>query len=122
MLVKDGIDLHHFHRNHGFRVGNHFHGEMRLAIGGAAADRRAHPGGIGGINEVHVQADGNAGRVVHGLFQGLRQHVAQAALIDIAHSEDVNAGFLYDFAFLGIQVARANDHDVAGLGFGLEPA
>ena len=95
---------------------------MRLAIGGAAADRRAHPGGIGGINEVHVQADGNASRVVHGVFQGFGHDVTQAALVDIAHGEDVNAGFLYDFAFLGIQVARSNDYDIARLGFGLEPA
>jgi len=54
VLVKDRIDFHYFHRNHGLGVGNHFHGEMRFTIGDATADRRADAWGIRGVNEVHV--------------------------------------------------------------------
>ena len=67
-----------------------------------------------------VEADRDACRVVHGVFEGVRHHFAHAALVDVAHGKDVDAGFFYDFAFLGIEIARADDDDVARLGLGLE--
>jgi len=42
------------------------------------------------------------------------------AFVNVAHGEDVDAGFFDDFAFLGVEIASANDDDVAGFGFGLE--
>src|SRR5262249_43914694 len=48
--------------------------------------------------------------------------VAHAALVNVAHREDVNTGFLYDFAFLRVEVARSDDDNIAGFGFGLEAA
>jgi len=32
---------------------------------------------------------------------------------NIAHGKDVDAGFLHDFAFLGVEIAGADDDDVA---------
>src|SRR5207253_4256960 len=83
-------------------------------------DGSANAGRIGGIDEIHIQADGDTGGIVHGVLEGFGHHVAQAALVNVAHSEDVNAGFLDDFAFLGVEIARADDDDVARLGFWLE--
>src|SRR5689334_14721842 len=45
VLVENGVDLDDFEGNHGFGVGNHFHGEMGFAIGDAAAHGSAHAGG-----------------------------------------------------------------------------
>src|SRR5258708_6304915 len=120
VFVENGIDLDDFQGNHGFGVGDHFHSEMGFAIGDAATDGSANAGGIGGIDEIHIEAHGDTRSVVHRVFEGVRHDFAHAALVNIAHGEDVDAGFLYDFAFLGVEVARADDDDVAGLGFGLE--
>src|SRR5712692_36598 len=120
VFVENRIDLDDFEGNHGLGVGNHFHGEVGFAIGDAAAHRRAHSGRVGGIDEVHVQADGDAGGVVHGVLEGLGHDVPHAALVDVAHSEDMDAGFFDDFAFLRVEIAGADDDDVAGFGFGLE--
>ena len=100
-------------RDHGFAVGDHFHGEVSFAIGYAAADGCADAGSVGGIDEIHVEADGDAGGVVHGVFDGVGHDFAHAALVDVAHGEDVNAGFFCDFAFVGVEIARADDDDVA---------
>ncbi len=109
MLVEDGIDLDDLERNHGLGVGDHFHGEVGFAVGDAAADRSAHAGGVGGIDEIHIEADGDAGGVVHGVLQGFGHDVAQAALVNVAHGENTDAGFLDDFALLGVEIARADE-------------
>ena len=72
------------------------------------------------IDEVHIQANGDAGGVVHGVLEGVGHDFAHAALVHVAHGEDVDAGFLDDFAFLGVEIAGTDDHDVAGFGLGLE--
>jgi len=76
---------------------------------GASADRRSP-----------IEADGDAGGVVHGVLQSVGHDFAHAAFVNVAHGEDVDAGFFDDFAFLGVEIASANDDDVAGFGFGLE--
>src|SRR5437667_10718970 len=90
---------------------------MSLAVGGTPAHRRANSGSIRGIHEIHVQADGDSSGVVHSVFEGFRHDIAHAALVDIAHGENVDTGFLDDFAFLSIEVARADNDDVSRLGF-----
>src|SRR5258708_24025776 len=92
---------------------------MGFAVGDAAAHGSADAGSIGGIDEVHIEADGDAGGVVHGVLEGVGHDFAHTALVNVAHGENVNAGFFDDFAFLGVEVARTNDDDVAGFGFGL---
>src|SRR5256885_13755025 len=93
---------------------------MGFAVGDAAADGSADTGSIGGIDEIHIEADGDAGGVVPGVLEGVRHDFAHAPLVNVAHGEDVDAGFFYDFAFLGAGIAGTNDNDVAGFGFGLE--
>src|ERR1700722_12822448 len=93
---------------------------MGFAVGYAAADRSSDAGGVGGIDEVHVEADGNAGGVVHGVLYRVGHDFAHAALIDVSHGENVDAGFFGDLALVGVEIARANDHDVAWLSFRLE--
>jgi hypothetical protein len=93
---------------------------MRFAVSSPPAYGRANAGGIRGIHEVHVQTDGDARGVIHGVFQGFRHDVAHAALVNIAHGENVDTGFLDDFAFLSVEVARADNDDVSRLGFRLE--
>src|SRR5260370_39349646 len=119
MLVEDGIDLDDFAGSHGLGVGDHFHGEVGFAVGDAAADRSAHAGGVGGIDEIHIEADGDAGGVVHGVLESVGHDFAHAALVYVAHGEDVDAGFFHDFALLGVEIARTDNHDVAGLRFRL---
>src|SRR5258706_12829681 len=95
---------------------------MGLAVGDAAADGSADAGSVGGIDEVHIEADGDAGGVVHGVLERVGHDFAHAALVNVAHGEDVGGGFFDDFAFLGVGNASANDDDVAGFGLGLESA
>src|SRR6266852_3405314 len=120
VFVENGIDLDDFEGNHGLGVGDHFHGEMGFAIGDTAAHGSADAGSVGGIDEVHIEADGDAGGVVHGVLEGVGHDFAHAALVDVAHGEDVDAGYLDDLSFLGVEIAGTDDDDVAGLGFGLE--
>src|SRR5260370_23152028 len=93
---------------------------MGFAVGDAAADGSADAGSVGGIDEVHIEADGDAGGVVHGVLESVGHDFAHAALVNVAHGEDVDAGFFDDFTFLGVEIAGADDDDVAGLCFGLE--
>src|SRR5712692_11249228 len=116
VFVEDGIDLDDFEGNHGLGVGDHFHREMGFAVGNAAADGSANTGGVGRIDEVHIEADGDAGGVVYGVLEGLGHDVAHAALVNVAHGEDVDARFLDDFAFLGVEITGADDDDVARFG------
>src|SRR5437868_4617398 len=120
MLVENGIDLDDFQTDHRFAVSDHFHGQVSFAVSDSAAYRSAYAGSVGGIYEIHVEADGDAGGVVHGILYGVGHHFSHAALVDVAHGEDVNAGFLRDFALVGIEIARADDDDIARLGLGLE--
>jgi len=120
VFVDDGIYFDDFEGDHGFGVGDHFHGEMGFAVGDAAAHGRADAGSVAGIDEIHIQADGDAGGVVHGVFEGVGHDFAHAAFIDVAHGEDVDTGFFRDFAFLSVEVARADDDDIARFGFRLE--
>ena len=96
-------------------VGNHFERKVRFAIGGAAAHRRADAGRVGGINEIHVEADGDACRVVACKAQGFGHHFAHAALVDVAHRKNVHAGFLDQAAFFRIEIADADQRDIARL-------
>src|SRR6266852_1568694 len=120
VFVENGINLDDFEGNHGLGVGDHFHGEMGFAIGDTAAHGSADAGGVGGIDEIHIEADRDAGGVVHGVLESLGHDVAHAALVNVAHGEDMNAGFLDDFAFLRVEITGADDDDVARFGFGLE--
>ena len=100
-------------RDHGFAVGDHFHGEMGFAVGDAAAHGRADAGSVGGIDEIHVEADGDAGGVVHGVFHGVGHDFAHAALVDVAHGENVDAGFFDESAFVGVEIAHTDEDDIA---------
>src|SRR5882762_4937164 len=79
---------------------------MGFAVGDAAAHGSADAGSIGGIDEVHIEADGDAGGVVHGVLEGVGHDFAHAALVNVAHGEDVDAGFRDDFAFLGVEIVK----------------
>src|SRR5260370_16417629 len=90
---------------------------MGFAVGDAAAYWSADTRGVGRIDEVHIEADGDACGVIHGVLESVGHDFAHAALVNVAHGEDVDAGFLDDFAFLRVEVARANDDDIGGGGF-----
>ena len=90
---------------------------MSFAVGGPPAHGRANAGSIRGIDEIHVQADSDARGVVHSVFEGFRHDIAHAALVNVAHGENVDPGFLDDLPFLSIEVARADNDDVSWLGF-----
>src|SRR5437660_8481856 len=53
-------------------------------------------------------SDLDASGIVHGVLEGFGHYVTQAALINVAHGEDVDAGFLDDFPFLGVEIGRAS--------------
>src|SRR5260370_3952930 len=61
VLVEDGIDLDDLERNHGLGVGDHFHGEVGFAVRDAAAHGSADSGSVGRVDEIHIEADGDAG-------------------------------------------------------------
>src|SRR6266581_3744058 len=93
---------------------------MGFAVGDAAANGGADAGSVGGIDEIHIEADGDACGVVHGVLQGFGHDVAQATLVNVAHGEDVDAGFLDDFAFLRVEIPGTDNDDVARLGLGFK--
>ena len=78
------------------------------------------PGASLRVHEVHVQAYGDAVGVVGGVFQGVGHDFAHAALVNVAHGEDANAGFFDQAALLGVEIANAHQHDILRLDFRLE--
>ncbi len=93
---------------------------MRFSVGHTTADWSPDAGSVGRIYKIHIKTDGDARGIVHRIFQRVGHHFAHAALVNVAHGEDVNAGLFYDFAFLRVQIPRTDDHDVAGFCLGLE--
>ena len=65
-FVDHRIHFHHFHRDHVAAIADHLHGEVRFAIGDAAAHRRADAGRIFGIDEIHIEREMEAGGVARG--------------------------------------------------------
>ena len=92
---------------------------MCFAVSHAAAHRCAHSRSVGRVHEIHVQAYGRAVGIVGHETQRLTHHVAHAALIDIAHGKNVDAGLLDQAALFRIQIAHANKRDVTRLGLRL---
>src|SRR5258706_7837148 len=64
VFIEDGIDLDDFEGNHGLGVCNHFHGEMSFPVGDAAAHGSADSGSIGGVPQIPIAADSDAGGVL----------------------------------------------------------
>ena len=71
VLVDDGVNLDDLEAEHAAVVGEDLHGQVRFAIGGAAAHRRADAGSIFGVDPVHVERDVVAGGAVAGRARGL---------------------------------------------------
>src|ERR1700689_142546 len=92
VLVDHGIHFDNFEAEHAAVVGDDFHGEVRLAVGGAAAYGSAHSGGVLGIDPVHVEGNVVAGRAASGHAEGFFHDCAHAALVNVAHGEDADAG------------------------------
>ena len=63
---------------------------MRLAVRDSAANRRADSRRVGWVDEIHVQADGDACCVVHGVFQRFAHHVALPAIEALGHGSGTN--------------------------------
>src|SRR6516165_9141505 len=119
VLVDDGVDLDHFEAEEAAVVGDDLHGEMRLAVGGAAADGGADAGGVLGVDPVHVEGDVIAGGAAAGGAQGLFDHGAHAALVDVAHGVDLAHAGAFDVGALGgVDVAHADEDGVFRQDFG----
>ena len=93
-------------------VGDDLHGQVGVAIGGAAAHRRAHAGSIFRVDPIHVERDVVAGGAAAGHAQRLFDDGAHAALINIAHGEDFDAGAENVFFFRGVHIAHAHQHAI----------
>src|ERR1700722_2801062 len=112
VLVDYRIDFDDFETEHAAMVGDNFHCQVSLAIGGAAADRGAYPGGVFGIDPIHVEGNVVAGGAASGDAESFFHDGAHAALIDIAHGEDMNAGAAHIFFFDGVDVAHSHQDAV----------
>ncbi len=113
VLVDDRIYFDDLEAEHAAVVGKDLHGEMRFAIGSAAAHGSADAGGVFGVDPVHVERDVIAGRAAARSAKGFFHHGAHAALVDVAHGVDLgDAGSLDVFFFRGVDVAHADQHDI----------
>src|SRR5438552_17176867 len=110
VLVDDWVDFHDLEAGHAPVVGDDLHGQVGFAVGGAAAYRRAYAGSVFRIDPIHVERDVVAGGAAAGHAQRLFDDGAHAALIDIAHGEDFDAGAKNIFFFGGIHVADTDQH------------
>src|SRR5580658_3440456 len=113
--INHRIYFNDFKRNHRLAVRDHLHCEVSFAVGDAAANGSADAGRVARVHEVHIEADGDSVGVVTCKFDCLAHHFAQAALVDVAHGEDMYAGILDEAALLRVKVAHADQHDVARL-------
>src|ERR1700674_3095223 len=120
VLVDDGIHFHYFEARHASMVRDDFHGEMRFAISGAAPDRSADAGRVFGIDPIHVERDVITGGAAFGHSESFLHHGAHATFVDVAHGEDLDAGFANVFFFEAVHVADADEHAIFRLYFGRE--
>src|SRR5439155_3600982 len=93
-------------------VGDDFHGQVRFAIGGAAAHGSADAGSILRIDPVHVEGDVIAGGATSGHTQSFFDDGAHATLVDVTHGKDFDSGFADILFFDRINVANADQHAV----------
>src|SRR5579872_914015 len=118
MLVDYGIDFNDFKAQHAAVIGNDFHGQMCLAVGGTSAHRSADAGSVFGIDPIHVERDMVAGSAASGHAQGLFHDGAHAALVDVAHGEDADAGSMNVFFLYRVNVADSDQYAIFGLYLG----
>src|SRR2546423_15668313 len=107
MLVDDRIDFNNLEAGHASVVGDDFHGQVGFTITGAAAHRSSHAGSVFRIDPIHVERNVISGGVASGNAQRFFNHSAHAALINIAHGVDLNAGLLDIFLLPRIHIANA---------------
>src|SRR5271168_3149668 len=119
MLVNHRVDFHHFERHHRFRIRNHFHGQVRLAISDAAAHGSAHARSVRGIDEIEIQAHRDSVGLILRKAQRFGHHLAHAALVQVAHGEHVHARFFDDFPLPRVYVAHSHNRNVVGIYHGL---
>src|ERR1043166_2321638 len=86
---------------------------MRFTIRGAPANRRADSGGIGGVDEGHVEREMKTGCAVGRDADRVVHDAAQSALVDIAHGERAHAALAYVRFFELIHVAQSHNHGIA---------
>src|SRR5262249_31784338 len=120
MLVDDRVDFHNLKAGHASVVGDDLHGQVGLAITGAAANRRADAGGILRIDPIHVERDVITGCATAGHAQRFFDHGAHAALVNIAHGVNLDTGLANVFLLAAIDVAYAHQHAVLRLDLGRE--
>src|ERR1051326_4166669 len=120
MLVDNGIDFHDLKAQHAAMVGDDFHRQMSLAVGGSTAHRSADAGSVFGIDPIHVERDMVAGSATSGHAQGFFHDGAHAALVDVAHGEDADAGAMNVFFLYRVNVADADQHAIFRLDLGRE--
>src|SRR6478752_249984 len=108
MLVDDGIHFDNFEAQHAAVVGNDLHRKVSFAVGSAPAHGSADCMRVFGIDPVHVERDVVAGSTAPGNAQGFFHDGAHAALVDVAHGEDADAGAPDVFFLDRIDVANAD--------------
>ncbi len=112
MFVDDGVYLDNLKTEHAAVVGNDLHRQVSLAVGCAAAHRSAHARSVFRINPVHIERDVIARGAASGEAQGFFHYRAHAALVNIAHSEDTDAGAAHILFLHRVDVTHANQHAV----------
>src|ERR1700691_1069576 len=120
VFVDHGIHFDNLETHHASVISNDFHSQVSLAISSTAAHRSAHARRVLGIDPVHVERDVIAGGPASGHAQGLFHHSTHAALVNVAHGEDANAGATHVFLFNRIDVSHSHQHTVLRLHLGRE--
>src|SRR6185437_539396 len=115
-----GVDLDHLQREHAATVGDDLQCQVGFAVGGAATHGRAHAGGMGGVNEVHVEGGAETLGAIAGHGDGLFHHGAHATFVNVAHGEDFDAGFAQAALFLVVEIMHAHQHGIGGGQLGAE--
>src|SRR5690242_3634870 len=112
MLVDDGIYLDDLEAEHAAVVGDDFHCEVRLAIGGSAADGRAHARSIFGIDPIHIERHVITGSPFPSQARRFFHYRAHPTLVDITHGENTNSSATDIFFLNGIDVAHTHKYAV----------
>src|ERR1041385_3809149 len=112
VFVNDRVDFDDFKAQQLTIISNDFHGEMGFAVGGPAAYWGPYSGSVFGIDPIHVEGHVISGCAVPGNANRGFHDVTHAALVDVAHSENVYARTADVFPFDGVDITHPHQYAV----------
>src|ERR1700741_1906392 len=85
---------------------------MCFAVGRAAAHGSSYAGSVLRVDPIHVERDVISSGSPTGHAESFFDHSAHAALVDVAHGEDADAGLVNVLFLDGVNITHTDQHTI----------